>query len=83
LLEQIGQFEQQLREYPGVFNWKVHNELRHLYGATNLRKSMEHSNIILEHSLMDDYILNIEAVEEFEAMYDRRLQGGACTINQE
>src|SRR5262249_44020676 len=45
-----------------VFDKKVHNELRHLYitsNPPNLRKSMEHSNVILQHSVMDGYILNI------------------------
>jgi len=58
----IGQLEQRLREHPGAFDWHVHNELRHLYSTSNppnLRKAMEHSNVILQHSIMDDYILRI------------------------
>jgi hypothetical protein len=58
----IEELEQWIRDHPGVFDWHVHNELRHLYSIKNppdLRKSMEHSNVILQHSGMDEYILNI------------------------
>src|SRR5687767_6493234 len=58
----IEELEQWVRDYPGIFDWNVHNELRHLYSIKNppdLRKSMEHSNVILQHSVMDEYILNI------------------------
>jgi hypothetical protein len=58
----IEELEQWIRAHPGVFDWDVHNELRHLYSVKNppdLRKSLEHSNVILQHSVMDEYILNI------------------------
>ncbi|RPJ18948.1 MAG: hypothetical protein EHM33_31110, partial [Chloroflexi bacterium] len=60
--ERIQQLERFLKENPGVFDWKVHNELRHLYitnNPRNPRRSMEYSNVILQHSFMDIYILNI------------------------
>lgn len=47
--EQIKQRKRFLQENP-VFNWNVHNELRHLYITSNPpdpRRSMEHSNAIL------------------------------------
>jgi hypothetical protein len=44
-----------------TFNWRLHNELRHWYGAVDLRKSFYHSNVIFKHSLMDSYLLNIMA----------------------
>jgi hypothetical protein len=60
--EKIQRLERFLKENPKVFDKKVHNELRHLYitsNPPNPRKAMEHSNIILQHSFMDSYILNI------------------------
>jgi hypothetical protein len=57
--KQIRVLEDFLSKNPGVYDWKVHNELRHLYGEINPRKSMVHSDIILGHSPMDDYILHI------------------------
>ena len=60
--KRIEELEQWIRAHPGVFDWHVHNELRHLYSIKNPpdpRKSMEHSNVILQHSVMDEYILNI------------------------
>jgi hypothetical protein len=59
IVQRIAELEQWILDNPGVFDWNVHNELRHLYGATNPRKSMEHADIILQHSVMDEYILNI------------------------
>ncbi len=56
---QIAKWESYLRDHPGVFSWKAHNELRHLYGGRDESKSLAHSDIILEHSLADDYILKI------------------------
>jgi hypothetical protein len=42
------------------FNWAVHNELRHLYGGVgDERSATEHSDIILQYSLADGYILDI------------------------
>lgn len=58
-LERITQLERFLQKHPGVYDRNVHNELRHLYVTTNLRRSMEHSDVILQHSPMDDYVLNI------------------------
>lgn len=45
-----------------AFYWDEHNKLRHFYSTKtppDLQKAMEHSDIILQHSLMDDYILKI------------------------
>ena len=58
----LVQLERFLRSHPTVFDWNVHNELRHLYSTKtppNPRDAMEHSDVILQHSLMDDYILHI------------------------
>jgi tetratricopeptide (TPR) repeat protein len=57
--DEIARLENFLEKNPDHFNWKVHNELRHLYGGSNKRKAMEHANIILEHSIMDGYMMNI------------------------
>ncbi len=56
---QIVKWESYLRDHPGIFSWKAHNELRHLYGGRDERKSLAHGDIILEHSLGDDYTLKI------------------------
>ncbi len=46
------------RERP-AFDWVHHNELRHKYAATDLRSSMEQTDIILANSIMDGYMLDI------------------------
>jgi hypothetical protein len=58
LPEEIRVLEQQLRANPGTFSWYVHNELRHLYLAISEKTSRMHADIILRHSVMDEYILN-------------------------
>jgi hypothetical protein len=59
----IEALEKGIRDNPGVFNWNVHNELRHLYccvkNPPDPRKAMEHTDVILQHSVMDEYHLNI------------------------
>jgi hypothetical protein len=57
--QKIAEYEQKLAANPEPFDWRTHNELRHLYGAFDERRSVHHSNIILRHALMDDYILDI------------------------
>lgn len=59
LQAQIAKWEQKLTDNPDKFDYEVHNELRHLYGAVDLAKSMTHTNIILKNCPMDDYMLNI------------------------
>lgn len=58
LPEEIRAREAQLRAHPDRFSWAVHNELRHLYGDINEHESRRHADIILQHTVMDDYILN-------------------------
>ncbi len=41
------------------FDWDKHNKLRHKYSSTSMRKSMEQCDIILKHSIMDKYIMNV------------------------
>jgi len=41
---------------PGEFDFALHNELRHLYGGIDERKSMLHCDIIFKHSVMNDYM---------------------------
>jgi hypothetical protein len=41
----------------GEFDWALHNELRHWYGAVDERKSMVHCDVILKHSRMDGYMI--------------------------
>lgn len=54
----IQEWEAALKAHPDGFSWKIHNELRHYYGAVSERESRKHSDVILSHSPMDDYILN-------------------------
>lgn len=54
----IAAFERRVAENPG-FDWAAHNELRHLYGAIDGKRSLHYSDVILKHSLMDGYILEI------------------------
>jgi serine/threonine-protein kinase len=46
------------RERP-AFDWAYHNEERHKWGAIDLRRAMEHTDIILANSIMDGYMLDI------------------------
>jgi hypothetical protein len=55
----IEELEKGLEQAQGKFIWAIHNELRHHLHATDLTKSIEHTNTILEHSVMDGYMLNI------------------------
>ena len=55
----IKKLEALLAQHSGGFSWKLHNELRHLYAALDEQKALEHCDIILRHSCMDDYILSI------------------------
>lgn len=56
---EIAKLEDYVRKNPRGFNWKVHNDLRHLYSGIDERKSLEQSDIILKNSILDDYILRI------------------------
>lgn len=58
LPEVIVELENYLARHTGRFAWDVHNELRHQYLAVDEDKSRKHADIILKHSVMDDYILN-------------------------
>lgn len=55
----IVALERQLEKEEGRFNWVVHNELRHLYGGFDDRQAFYHCDVLLKHSMMDDYILSI------------------------
>ena len=57
-LQKIRYFEAQLQQQQGRFSWYLHNELRHYWGAFSEEKSLAHANAILEHSVMDTYIMN-------------------------
>lgn len=59
LLVKIEAFEQKLAQNGARFDWAIHNELRHLYGAVDEQKSFQHSDIILKNSQMDGYIVAI------------------------
>ena len=55
----IKSLEKWIEQNPEKFSWKIHNMLRHHYLDRDEQKSMEHIEIILQHSCLDDYILNI------------------------
>jgi len=57
-LQKIRYFEAQLQQQQGRFSWYLHNELRHYWGAFSEAKSLAHADVILEHSVMDTYIIN-------------------------
>lgn len=56
---QIARWNAYLETHPQTFSWQAHNELRHLYADTDAAKSMQQVNIILAHSFMDPYMLNV------------------------
>ncbi len=58
LPEVIVELENYLAQHPAQFSWHIHNELRHHYLAVDEDRSRKHADIILKHSVMDDYILN-------------------------
>src|SRR5205814_10356218 len=56
----IAELEKKLAALPaGQFDWTLHNELRHWYGAVDERKSMGHCDVIFKHSRMDDYMMQV------------------------
>jgi hypothetical protein len=55
----IQVLEAQLAQKNGQFDWMLHNELRHYYGAVDHDREFHHTNVILKHSLMDEYMMNI------------------------
>ncbi len=55
----IAVLELKLREKPDQFDWGLHNELRHLYGGLDAKKSCYHIDVILRHRPMDGYMLDI------------------------
>jgi hypothetical protein len=55
----IAEFERQLDQQAGKFDWRIHNELRHLYGGFDARQAYHHCDVILKNAPMDDYILSI------------------------
>src|SRR5688572_17023672 len=57
-MDRIAPIEDYLLRHPG-FNWEVHNKLRSLYGRVDEKKSMEHVDIILAHSPLDTYMMQI------------------------
>jgi hypothetical protein len=59
--EKIKELEAQLARKKGRFDWALHNELRHYYGAVDRDREFHHINVILKHSLMDDYMMKILA----------------------
>ncbi len=69
-LEKIRYFEAQLEQQNGRFSWYLHNELRHYWGAFSEAKSLAHADIVLEHSIMDPYILNTLSDWYYAPKYD-------------
>jgi hypothetical protein len=55
----IRDLEAQLAKKKGQFDWTLHNELRHYYGAVDRDREFYHINVILTHSFMDGYMMNI------------------------
>jgi hypothetical protein len=54
----IAELEQKLSENPDKFDWGIHNDLRHHYGAVDQKKSVQHCDIIFKNVVMDGYILD-------------------------
>lgn len=54
----IAQLEKQLADAKG-FDYRLHNELRHYYGAIDEKKSMGHVEIILKHRRFDGYVKQV------------------------
>lgn len=73
-LEKIRDFEAQLEQQNGRFSWYLHNELRHYWGAFSEAKTLEHANIILEHSIMDRYVLHTLSDWHYAADYGEPCQ---------
>jgi hypothetical protein len=58
--QKIAELERQLADLPpGKFDYGLQNELRHLYGGVDQRKSMAHVEIILKHQPLDGYMKQV------------------------
>ena len=56
----IAELEAKLAALPsGGFDFGLHNELRHLYGAVDIKKSMGHVDAILKHQRLDGYMKQV------------------------
>jgi hypothetical protein len=77
-LAQIRFLEAQLAANNGAFSWYIHNELRHCYVMFSREKSLEHSDIILSHHIMDEYILN--TLSDWHFYYGRPQEGIAALL---
>jgi hypothetical protein len=77
-LAQIRALEAQLAANNGAFSWYIHNELRHSYRIFSQEKSLEHSDIILSHHVMDEYILN--TLSDWHFHYERPQEGIAALL---
>jgi hypothetical protein len=71
MIDAIKILEASLQTHPHSFDWAIHNELRHLYEPINQQRSMQHVDIILAHSVMDAYMLDI--LSEWQLEDDREL----------
>ncbi|MDX1927039.1 MAG: hypothetical protein SFV81_11000 [Pirellulaceae bacterium] len=56
----IADLEKKLAALPqGQFDWELHNELRHWYGAIDVARSMKHVEVILKNRPGDEYMKQV------------------------
>lgn len=60
----IADLEKKLQAKPDTFDWAIHNELRHLYGGLDPKKSFYHCDVILRHAPLDGYTLDVLGARE-------------------
>jgi hypothetical protein len=59
-LAKIAELEKRLADLPpGAFDFTLHNELRHWYGAVDPKKSMAHVDTVLKHQRFDGYMKQV------------------------
>jgi hypothetical protein len=55
----IAALEVYVQQHPDAFMRDIHNQLRHFYASRDHQRSMYHVDMILAHSIMDAYMLDI------------------------
>lgn len=65
--QKIAELEAKLAARPpGEFDFGLHNELRHYYGALDEAKSMRHVDIILQHQPFDGYMQQVLGAKDVD-----------------
>lgn len=73
----IAALEKKVRDNPDRFDWAAHNELRHLYGGVDEKKSLHHCDVIFKHRPMDGYTLDVLGARDKQKPAEKLLKAAA------